>query len=161
MNELDTLDTIAAAADTGAHAIDNPQDAGQGEPGAALATGPDFGREAAGAVDMFAGLVVGYAPACASVWNDEAKARTAGALAPVLEKYGFTFGSMPPELIFAVVAGPLLWQSSRIVAAQMETEKAKSAPAQPPASGIEKAAQQQQIHTAPAPERHPQEALYK
>ena len=32
----------------------------------------------------------------------------AAALVPVMEKYGFSFGNLPPELTFVVVAGPLL-----------------------------------------------------
>ena len=154
-NELDQLDNVAAIADAGAAESDNP-----GGEVPAMETGPDFGKEAAGAVDMFAAMIVGYAPAAASIWTEPAKARTAAALVPVMEKYGFSFGSLPPELTFAIVAGPLLWQSSRLVAAQMEADKAKAVQQARPVQGIEKATHEA-VHTAPAPERHPQEALYK
>ena len=153
-NDLDNLDALAAQADEGTQAIDNPVD-----PNAPPPPPPtDYGREASGAVELFAGLVVGYAPKAAGTWNPEAKQRTAAALAPVLEKYGFTFGGMPPEIILALVAGPLLWQSSRVVAAQMEEERAKSAQA-------EKAQKADPIAAMPTDTpmqaRSPQEALYQ
>lgn len=157
MSDLDQLDSVATAADAGALAQDNP--AGEGQP---VDTGPNFGTEAAGAVDMFTAMLVGYAPATASIWTPEAKARTAAALAPVMEKYGFSFGNLPPEVTLLVVAGPLVWQSSRVVAAQMEADKPKPQAAQVskhPQSFID--ATKMPTDTAPAPERHPQEALYK
>lgn len=159
MSDLDQLDSVAAAADAGAAAADGVavQDAGQ----ALQDTGPNYGGEAAGAVDMFTSMLVGYAPATASIWTDEAKARTAAALAPVMEKYGFSFGSLPPEITLLVVAGPLVWQSSRVVAAQMEADKAKAAQvAAPkhPAPYIDASKMPQD--RPPAPERHPQEKLY-
>jgi hypothetical protein len=108
---------------------------------------------------MFTGFLVGYAPAAAGIWTPEAKQRTAAALVPVMEKYGFSFGALPPEITLLIVAGPLLWQSSRVVAQQIEADKAKAVKAQP-LTGIEKAAAEA-VHTAPAPERHTQEALYQ
>lgn len=153
MNELDQLDHIAAAADEGAAIADN---GGQPVP---VETGPDFGQEAAGMVEMVTGLLVGYAPGTAAIWTPEAKQRTAAALVPVMEKYGFSFGALPPEITLLVVAGPLLWQSSRVVAAQIEADKAKAAPPRKP-QGIEGAAQMPNDRPPPQ-ERHPQEALYK
>lgn len=152
MNELDQLDHIAAAADEGAAIADN---GGQALP---VETGPDFGNEAAGMVDMVTGLLIGYAPGTAAIWTPEAKQRTAAALVPVMEKYGFSFGALPPEITLLVVAGPLLWQSSRVVAAQIEADKAKAATQRKP-QGIEGAAQMP-TDRPPAQERHPQEALY-
>lgn len=159
-NELDALAGVAAAADAGAIAADN---VGQTEEGGELVpAGPDFGQEAAGAVDMFTGLLVGYAPDAASIWTPEAKQRTAAALVPVMEKYGFSFGNLPPELTFVVVAGPLLWQSARVVGNQAAKDKAQ-APAKAPErkqDGITAAAAGA-VATAPAPAVHPQTALYK
>ena len=129
--DLDNLEGIAAQADAGAVSMDNPPGAdGQGADLVAP-QGPDYMTEARGAVDLFATMVVGYAPKAESIWTEPAKARTAAALAPVLEKYGFSFGAMPCELTLIIVAGPLLWQSSRIVAAQMAEDKAKAAKDKP------------------------------
>lgn len=158
MNDLDQLDMITAKADEGAAAVDPQAQADA----AAAAAAPDYGREAAIMVDMFAGLVTGYAPATAEVWTNPAKQRTAMALAPVLEKYGITFDALPCELLFAVVAGPLLWRSSKLVAMQMEMDGARAKaeakkpdtpqPLQPdPAPGPS---------AAPAPPVHPQTKLY-
>ena len=156
MSDLDQLDGVAAAADAGAMAADN---VGQPDGAQAVDLGPDYGQEATGAVEMFTGFLVGYAPAAAGIWTPEAKQRTAAALVPVMEKYGFSFGALPPEITLLIVAGPLLWQSSRVVAQQIEADKAKAVKAQP-LTGIEKAAAET-AHTAPAPERHTQEALYQ
>lgn len=161
--DLDNLDHLATQADAGAIAIDTPQGA-EGEGGELVAQGPDYMIEARGTVDMFTAMMVGYAPKCESVWTEPAKARTAAALAPVMEKYGFNFGSMPPELTLIIVAGPLLWQSSRIVAAQMAEDKAKAAKEKPKAEKpdpMTMAAQPTgQPESAPAQEVHDQVKLY-
>lgn len=124
--DLDNLDHIATQADQGAISMDTPPGEG-GEGGELAPQAVDYMTEARGTVDMFTAMMVGYAPKCESVWTEPAKARTAAALAPVMEKYGFNFGALPPELTLIIVAGPLLWQSSRIVAAQMADDKAKAA----------------------------------
>lgn len=130
MSDLDQLTHMATQADSGAAEIDaqarGPELDENGQP-VAVQQPPDFQHEAAAAVDLFAAMAVGYAPKCATVWTDAAKGRTAAALAPVMEKYGFSFGGMPPELTLLIVAGPLLWQSSRIVAAQINDEKRSQA----------------------------------
>lgn len=162
--DLDNLDHIAANADAGAISMDNPQGV-EGEGGELAPQGPDYMIEARGTVDMFTAMVVGYAPKCESVWTEPAKARTAAALAPVMEKYGFSFGAMPPELTLLIVAGPLLWQSSRIVAAQMADDKAKAAKDKakddkpdPMTMAAQPVGQYEQ---APAQETHDQVKLYK
>lgn len=132
MSDLDKLTHMATQADSGAAEIDaassGPEVDENGQPIAVQAP-TDYQHEAAAAVDLFAAMAVGYAPKCATVWTDAAKGRTAAALAPVMEKYGFSFGGMPPEITLLVVAGPLLWQSSRIVAAQINEEKRQPGPA--------------------------------
>ena len=87
----------------------------------------DAGCGSGCAASSAAGLVCGVAPRAASIWTDEAKARTGAALAPVMAKYGVSLGAIPPELTLLVVAGPLLWQSARAVSAQVDEaqEKAK------------------------------------
>lgn len=162
MSDLDTLAGVAAAADAGALEADGQGQ--QAEGGEVVQAGPNFGQEAEGAVEMFTGLLVGYAPAAASIWTPEAKQRTAAALVPVMEKYGFSFGNLPPELTFAFVAGPLLWQSARVVGQQAAKDKAQ---AQAQAQKQEKkpdgiaAAAAEAVGVAPAPPVHPQTALYK
>lgn len=171
--ELDQLDGLVNQADAGASQLDAPM-AGEGGQLPAAPQGPDFNMEARGMVDMFAALVVGYAPKAEPLWGEGTKARVSMALAPVLEKYGFSMGAMPCELTLIVVAGPVLWQTSRVVAAQMAQDKPKpkakdpaaqvadpitaaTAPidqAQPPAPDDAPAA-------APAPAVHPQMALYQ
>ena len=170
MEDLDRLDNIAAQADAGAVSMDTPQDA-EGQGTELVPMGPDYMMEARGTVDMFAALVVGYAPKAESVWTEAAKSRTAAALAPVMEKYAFSFGSMPPELTLLIVAGPLLWQTSRIVAAQMAEEKAKAKKEDKPkadttsvADAMAQAAQPQptgQPEPAPATPMHDQMRLYQ
>lgn len=110
----------------------------------------DYHKEAATAVGIFADLLAGYAPATASIWTPEARARTAAALGPVLGKYGVTLGNLPPEITLAVVAGPLLWQSARLVAAQAQSDKAAA-----PGAVIDTPAHEHH------PMTHPQTALYE
>lgn len=163
MSDLDNLDGLVQQADAGAIAADAPTEDQQQEQ-----QGPDYMTEAAGAVEMFSALVVGYAPKAASVWTDGAKQRTAAALAPVMEKYGFTFGAMPPELVLIVTAGPLLWQSSKIVAEQMREERAQAeaerrakAQRQAKPAANETPTKPGEPGQAPAVAVHPQMALYK
>ena len=132
----------------------------------------DFATEARGAVDMFAAMVTGYAPKAEPLWTEGAKTRVSMALAPVMEKYGFSFGAMPCEVTLLIVAGPLLWQTSRIVAAQMQADRAQDVKAKPvkeaPADPLTRAAQPQapdqpkagDVHQAPMPEVHDQMKLY-
>lgn len=152
MNTLDNLDTIASEADAGAIALDP---VAQAEAQAA-ANAPDFGQEATIAVDMFAGLLCGFAPKCESIWTTQAKDRTAKALAPVLQKYEITMDKMPVELGLVIVAGPLLWQSSKVVAAQIEADRR----AKPIDAQAREAKPAPESGEAPAAPVHPQTALY-
>ena len=166
MSDLDALTHMATQADAGATEIDDaargPELDENGQP--VVQAGPvNYGTEAAGAVDMFTALLVGFAPKTESIWTAKAKERTALALAPVLEKYGFSFGNMPPEITLAIVAGPLLWQSSRMVADQINADK------KPPQQQPVTARAQPQVQAPPqatnpgGPEMvtHPQMGLYK
>lgn len=179
MDELDQLDGIAAAADANADTAAAHDEAAQ-----ALPPGPDYPRQAAAALDLFCGMIAGYAPETAQVFTPDCKQRIAMAAVPVMEKYGFTFDSLPPEIVLLAVAGPPMYQAARMVATRMEADKRKAqaapqaeavqAPEQQPGQvepvgttqdggivdGITKAAAMP-AHTAPAPERHPQEALYR
>jgi len=125
--ELDNLAAMVANADSGANEIDmlakGPEVDETGKP---LPPPPDFGSEAAGIVDMVAAMLAGYAPRTQAVWTPAAKQRTAEALTPVLEKYGLSMGGMPCELVLLITAGPLVWQSARIVADQIQQDKAQA-----------------------------------
>ena len=155
MSDLDQLDAVATAADEGAGAIDNP--AAPGEQQAAPA-GPDYATQAAAGLDLFTSMVAGYAPETAAVFTPECKGRIVAAAVPVMEKYGFTFDKVPPELVLVAVAGPPMYQAARMVATRMERDRAPKAPPKP-APGIEAAAATPSDRP-PAPQRHPQEALY-
>jgi hypothetical protein len=156
-SDLDHLDALAAQVD-GEH-LEVTAD------GVALADVPaptNYGQEAAATVDTFAALLVGYCPAAADLWTDDKKAAVSAALAPVMEKYGFTLGALPVELVLIITAGPLLYQSSKLVAAQMKREQ--DAAKQATMARTVTAATGQDKPAAPeAPEvaRHPQTALYQ
>lgn len=157
MDDLNAL--AAAAAETDAAAIPAPPVDPNAPAPEAAPPAPDFALEARGAVDTFAALVTGYAPAAAKIWDEATKARICAALAPVMEKYGFTFGAMPPELTLIIVAGPPLFQTSKLIAGQMRQAKTDTAdkaadPAAPIPPGPAAPA------TGPVP-RHAQEALYQ
>lgn len=122
MDELDQLKLGAAGVDSEA-APQAPIDPNAPPPAPPV----DYGLEARMSVDTFSSLVCGYAPAAAAIWTDDAKNRVAMSLAPVLEKYGITLGALPPELLLAMTAGPLLYASAKIVATQMQTERTKAA----------------------------------
>jgi len=146
---LDHLDELAATVDADA--------TGTLPNGELIADQPapvDYATEAAASVDMFAALVGGYCAPAGALFTDDKKKSIAGALAPVLEKYGFTFGALPPEITLLIVAGPVLYQSSKLVAAQMRQEQAVAKAAAPAPATVET------INTGPEVKRHPQEKLY-
>ena len=119
----------------------------------------DYMTEAAGAVDTFAALAVGYAPKAADLWDAEAKQRITAALAPVMEKYNFSLGALPPELTLLIVAGPVLYQTSKIIGAQMAEQKVKAKLAKP--EKVDVNSEQFPVDIAPGPPVHPQTELYK
>lgn len=159
-HELNGLAGLAAEVDGGAAAVSAPGDPNAPEVAPA---GPDYGTEAAGAVDMLGAMICGYSPACAPLWNDEKKGAMAASIAPVMEKYGFTFGAMPVELVALITCGPVLYQSARVIGAQMAEDKAKAAAAQrqAAANNAGPVAPSQAASETPVPERHPQMDLYK
>lgn len=124
LNKLETeskslADELAQAA-PGAAAVD-----GAVEPGQVV----NFGDNAKAMVDLFVGLLTGYAPDTLDIWTDETKARVAASLAPVMEKYNFNVGNLPPELTLLIMAGPPLYQSARIIAEQMRKDRLPKKPA--------------------------------
>lgn len=162
--EFDALAEQAAQIDALAGVAAEPA---PGEEAAQLPAPIDYLTESRGAVDMVAALVVGFAPKAAEIWDDGTKNRVSAALAPVLEKYGFTFGAMPPEMLLVIVAGPPLWQSARLVADEVEAKRAKKAEAE--AKAAEQSGEVKQVfrpgakqqEEAPHVPTHPQMALYR
>lgn len=152
-SELDALDGLAAQVDA--------DHAGALPDGSLIADQPaaiDYTTEAAATVDTFAALIGGYCPAAGELWDTERKRAVSMALAPVMEKYGFSLGALPPEITLIIVAGPLLYQTSKIVAVQMAQDKAKAKPAQQVTQAAP--AQPGDLGT-PEVNRHPQTSLYK
>ena len=156
-DELASLAGLAASVD-GEHLGALPD-------GSAIADQPppvDYAQEAAMTVDTVAALITGYCPATVPLWTDEKKAHVSAALAPVYEKYGWTLGGMPCELVLIITAGPLLYQSSKLIATQMAQEKAKAKPRTiDAATGQAQPEKAQAKPEAPEVLRHPQTALYK
>jgi hypothetical protein len=133
--ELDNLAGLAAEADQAAVAL---TPAPPVDPNAPPEPPPPPGPEeqAVDLVNMFAGLVIGYAPAAADIWTPQAKEVSAQVLAPVMVKYGFSMTAFPPELAAAIVIGPLLYRSSTMVADKIKADRAAAAaPAKPVIAG--------------------------
>jgi hypothetical protein len=152
-SELDSLDGLAASVDA--------EHAGALPDGSLIADQPaqvNYATEAAASVDTFAALVGGYCPAAGELWDAERKKAVTLALAPVMQKYGFRLGALPPELTLIIVAGPLMYQTSKAVAAQMAADKAK---AKPKAETLDTVPGKAEKHESPEVLRHPQTALYQ
>lgn len=166
---IDADDNPAAGANADLDALQGMADRVDGET-AEPAEGTDpaaqpinYQFEAQKAVDLFAGLAIGYCPPTAAVWEGGRKGAVAAALAPVLEKYGMTLSVLPVELVLAIVAGPALYQTAKIIGAQMQAEaRAKAiAAGQRAASGTPGAPAGVGVPgEAPAAPKHAQTALY-
>jgi hypothetical protein len=94
--------------------------------------GPDFNTEATSLVDMVAAMICGYEPKCLPLWGDDRKQGIAAALVPVMEKYNFTLGNIPPEITLLIMVGPPLYQSSKIIAEGMNKPAEKVVNEAPP-----------------------------
>jgi len=155
--ELDALAGAAAAADGAGQ--------GEGEPGA---PGPEpdaatMHREAGiGAIRMFVSMVTAYAPAAADIWPEATIKACGAALGAVAEKYNWSLTDIPPELAFLFVAGPPMYASSKIVAAQIlaNREAAAAAKAKPAGSGSTAGEPPGQARPTGAPEQAPGPAVH-
>lgn len=117
---LDSLGAMAAEADAAAHAALNPEAAQQAAELAANV--PDYNRGASAMVDMLSAMLDGYAPGAG--WNEPTRGRMAASLAPVFEKYGLDIESaFPCELVALMVCGPALYQSAKVVALKIQTDR--------------------------------------
>jgi len=104
---VDASIMAAAAADTGTAT-------GQDAPGAAPGAAPilDYGKEAADLVEFANAIYTPLWPSLSTVYTDEVRSKIAAAVAPVLQKYGFSlgdfFGKWAPEIGLAVTLAPLI-----------------------------------------------------
>lgn len=154
-SDLDNLDGLAAQVDA--------DTSGTLPDGTLLADQPEatnYLMEAGATVDTFAALIGGYCPPAGELWTHDKKTAVAASLAPVMEKYSFTLGKMPVELVLIITAGPLLYQSSKIIAAQMVDEKTAKLKAKKQASAQDATVKGDMPADSPEVLRHPQTALY-
>jgi hypothetical protein len=122
---LDQLTSVAAAADQAAVTVENPGAAA--DPAALVSAGQDYATEANALVDMVVAMIVGYEPKCAQYWPVERKSGVVAAAVPVMEKYNFSLGKIPPEITLLIMAGPPLYQCSKLIAEGMKSQTAKQA----------------------------------
>lgn len=78
-----------------------------------------YSDDAAMCVDVFADMATEYCADVAPLWPADKRRKVAVTLAAVFKKYNFTFARFGPEIALAMTAGPVLWQTSKIIAAQM------------------------------------------
>lgn len=123
--------------------------AGQGaEPEAAA----DYLTDASGIVDIAAEALAAFYPSTGKILNTEKRKRIAGALAPVLEKYGVDmaaiFGRFSAEIGLAFAVAPIAIPIAQAIRADREAARlAKIAEAPPPPAAAPTAA----TTTAPPP----------
>ncbi|MFX1803518.1 hypothetical protein PWR66_07680 [Paraburkholderia sp. A1RO-5] len=118
---LDALAGVVAETDAGAAAVLMPGAVPGAQPD--MPQGPDYGRGAAGMVELVRGMVDGFAPGAG--WDNATNERMAASLAPVFEKYGWDVErALPCELVALMVCGPVLYQSARVVALKIQTDRA-------------------------------------
>lgn len=114
------LGGLAAEVDTQAHEALNPGAAAAAAE--AAANGPDYAKGAAGIVELLSAMLDGYAPGAG--WHEQQRAQMAASVAPVIEKYGWDLNTaMPCELVALMVCGPALYQSARVVALKIQTDR--------------------------------------
>jgi hypothetical protein len=114
------LGSLAAEVDAQAHEALNP---GAAQAAAdAAANGPDYAKGAAGIVELVSAMLDGYAPGAG--WQEAQRTQMAASIAPVLEKYGWDLNTaMPCELVALMVCGPALYQSAKVVALKIQTDR--------------------------------------
>lgn len=96
------------------------------QPGAAIPPG-SFSDDASMCVDVFVDLSITYCPQVAPLWPEDKRRAVASALGRVFEKYNFTFARFGPEIALLMVAGPVLLQTSKVIAQQMNEQAARDA----------------------------------
>lgn len=158
-DSLEALAGLAASTDAGTQAnidLETPVDPNAPPPP------PPAAEVALDLVNGFAGLVVGFCPDAGEVWTEEARVASAAVLAPLAEKYSWNLAVIPIEVTAAMIVGPLLWRTSKIVAEKIQADRAAktsklAAPAERQVADKAAAAED----GAPAAAVHAQMALYK
>lgn len=114
------LGSLAGEVDSMAYEALNPGAAAAAAE--AAANGPDYGKGAAGIVELVSAMLDGYAPGAG--WAEPQRTQMAASIAPVLEKYGWDLNTvMPCELVAIMVCGPALYQSAKIVTLKIQTDR--------------------------------------
>lgn len=121
---------IAQGAALDAEASPPPVDPATGAPVAPV----DFASEAAMLVSTVVLIAAPFYPSVKRIWTPEKQTAVASALAPVMEKYGFSMGDFmgawKEEIALAFVAGPLVLETiDGIKADRAAAKKAAAAPA--------------------------------
>lgn len=161
-DSLESLAGLAASTDAGTQAniiAEAPIDPNAPPPP------PPAAEVALDLVNGFAGLVVGFCPEAGEVWTEQARQASADVLAPLAEKYSWNLAVIPIEVTAAMIVGPLLWRTSKIVAEKIKADRDAKAPqltraAAPAEQRVAKVAADAE-GGAPAAAVHPQMALYK
>jgi hypothetical protein len=116
-----SLGGLGAAIDGEAAAALNPDMSGAA-PGAPADMGPDYMRGASGLVDLVSAALDGFAPGAG--WPEQQRGVMAASIAPVLEKYNWdVIGQCPPEVGAALVCGPALYFSYKVVMAKLKADR--------------------------------------
>lgn len=125
---VESLDDLAGA-------VDSVAAGGLPEMGAAPSEapqGPDYAAEARECVQLVGAVWAGLVPPVAGVFTPAAVDRAGGALAPVFEKYGLSMAVLGPEIMAAVVVGPMILQAGMITKLWIAAQKAAGAAPRPP-----------------------------
>lgn len=150
MENLAELEALAASTDAQSNEVQQ----------ASIPVDPNAPPEPPGAeeqaydmVDTFVGMASSYAPEVATCWPEQTKKASAKVLAPLLIKYNINMQNLPPELVAAFVIGPALWQTSKIIAKKINSDRISERPAP-------EKQQEEQLKVAPDTAMHPQMGLY-
>jgi hypothetical protein len=83
-----------------------------------------FQDDASMCVDVFVESAIAYCPKVEPLWPADKRRNVAVALGRVFEKYNFSFARFGPEIALVAIAGPVLWQTSKVIAQQMNEQAA-------------------------------------
>lgn len=114
---------------------------------------PGREEQARDMVNAFVGLAAGYAPEVQNHWPEAQIQASAAVIAPLLEKYNFSLTNIPPELMAIIVLGPPLYQTAKVIARKIESDRRqeKAVPAQK---------HEEQMTVTPDTPTHEQMGLY-
>jgi hypothetical protein len=153
--DLAALGGMAASVDAETAYTDIPGEA----PGAQVEEGTNYALEAQKMVDTMGALACGFCPEAAPLWAPPVRTDMAGTMAPVLEKYSFTMGAMPVEIVAIITCGPVLWQTARLIGDKIRRDRAAASDPQAPKAAT--AHQGNQRTAEPEAPRSPEMALYE